>query len=113
MQYLVQCTRTRVARKNFSVMVCLGVHCISLPYTELAHLIVFVLNCFFMGHPFSDHFAVFPITMAISSVPSIWHNEACKLRDDLAEAAMPSNMAGNIKTGDVPLPCLIAGWQHG
>jgi hypothetical protein len=66
-----------------------------------------------MGHPFSDHFAVFPITMAISSVPSIWHIEACKLRDDLAEAAMPSNMAGTIKTGDVPLPCLIAGWQHG
>ena len=26
MQYLVQCTRTRVARKNLSVMVCTGLH---------------------------------------------------------------------------------------
>ena len=26
MQYLVQCTRTRVARKSFSVMVCMGLH---------------------------------------------------------------------------------------
>ena len=26
MQYLVQCTRTRVARKNLSVMLCTGLH---------------------------------------------------------------------------------------
>ena len=26
MQYLVQCTRARVARKSFSVMVCMGLH---------------------------------------------------------------------------------------
>ena len=30
-QYLVQCTRTRVAPKNLSVMVCTGLHWISLP----------------------------------------------------------------------------------
>ena len=30
-QYLVQCARTRVAPKNLSVMVCTGLHWISLP----------------------------------------------------------------------------------
>ena len=38
---LVQSTRTsRVAQKSFSVMVCMGLHWISLPYTELVQLIV-------------------------------------------------------------------------
>ena len=40
MQYLVQCTRTRVAPKNLSVMVCTGLHWISLPYMEVVQLIV-------------------------------------------------------------------------
>ena len=31
MQYLVQSMRTRVARKNFSIMVCIDLHWISLP----------------------------------------------------------------------------------
>ena len=40
MQYLVQCTRTRVAPKNLSVMVCTCLHWISLPYMEVVQLIV-------------------------------------------------------------------------